>query len=148
MPEGKLDLVVRRVVPFERRSVFHAFSSAESMSRWFCAWPNGFSEVTCDFRVGGGFTIDMLGPNGEKVQHRGTYREILPGRRIVFTWSSPAVQDSLVHVELSDVEGGTEIELRHEFLPEEWKERHEAGWGTVLSNLAQVLESGDEGRIS
>lgn len=132
-------VVVERTLGFTPDAVFEAFASAESMSRWLCAWPGRPSEVTSDFRVGGTFTIVMLGPGGERVHHHGEYREIVPPRKLVFTWSSPAVENSLVHVELAGVPDGCKITLRHELLPQEWKDRHESGWGTVLANLAEAL---------
>jgi uncharacterized protein YndB with AHSA1/START domain len=74
----------------------------------------------------------------------GTYREIVPDSRIVFTWSFEThfeVKDSVVTIDLLEAPGGTELVLTHELLPSA-KERdsHEAGWTGILEKLAESLK--------
>ena len=71
----------------------------------------------------------------------GEYRELQPGKKIVFTWQWEddkdwKQRDSVVTVELSDCDGGTEVRLTHEQLPsKESRDRHTEGWKSVLNKL-------------
>lgn len=55
------------------------------------------------------------------------------------SWTSPAVENSEVSIELEDGEGGCRITLSHHGLPSEWLERHEDGWGIILNRLDSDL---------
>lgn len=133
-------LVLRRVVAHERPRVFEAFTRAELMSRWFCATEEGTAEVRSDFREGGVFEIDMRSPSGEIAHHHGRFLEIVPGRRIVMSWNSSAVENTEVSIDLEDVEGGCQITLSHHDLPSEWLEPHEEGWGVILKRIEKTLK--------
>ena len=78
-------LVISRKFPAPRELVFKAWSSAEHMKRWFC--PKGFTvpEAEIDFRPGGVCAICMRSPDGHDFWSRGTYIEIAPPDRLVFT---------------------------------------------------------------
>ena len=75
----------------------------------------------------------------------GEYRELQPDRKIVFTWrweddEEWEERDSVVTVELSDCDGGTEVRLTHEQLPsEESRDRHTEGWKSVLEKLEKFV---------
>ena len=76
---------------------------------------------------------------------RGEYRELQPGRKIVFTWQWDdddvwKNRTSIVTVELDDAEGGTEVRLTHVQLPsEQSRNRHTEGWGSVLDRLEKLF---------
>ncbi len=75
----------------------------------------------------------------------GEYRELVPEKKIVFTWKwdNDEVwenQTSVVTVELSDRDAGTELRLTHEQLPsEESRDRHSDGWNSVLDRLEKFV---------
>ena len=75
----------------------------------------------------------------------GEYRELIPGKKIVFTWQwdddeTWENRTSVVTVELFESGGGTELRLRHEKLPsEESRDRHSEGWNSLLDRLAQFI---------
>ena len=77
----------------------------------------------------------------------GEYRELQPGRKIVFTWRLEEDEDwanhrSLVTVEFSDREGGTEVRVTHEKLPNEAsRDDHKQGWESVLDRLEKFVSS-------
>src|SRR5208283_5321362 len=85
-------LVISRAFPAPRDLVFKAWSSAEHVKRWFSpegCWfsPEGYSvpEAEIDFRPGGVFAICMRSPDGQDFWSRGSYIEISPPDRLVFT---------------------------------------------------------------
>ena len=75
----------------------------------------------------------------------GEYRELVPGRKIVFTWKFEDDEDwknhtSVVTVELSDRDGGTELRLIHEQLPsEQSRNGHNDGWNSALDKLEKFV---------
>jgi uncharacterized protein YndB with AHSA1/START domain len=75
----------------------------------------------------------------------GEYRELQPGRKIVFTWKHEENADwknhnSIVTVEFFDHEEGTEVRLTHKNLPTEAsRDDHKQGWNSVLGKLEKFL---------
>jgi uncharacterized protein YndB with AHSA1/START domain len=133
-------VVVKRTINGDRRKIFRAFTDPGLMARWFFAMPDWSSTVTNELRVGGNYRIDMHSAKGDTYSHHGEYREIVPGEKIVFTWNSQAVQDTVVTVEFRDAGKATEITLIHEFLPDEnMRGEHRNGWGGCLDNLEKFL---------
>ncbi len=78
-------LVISRRFDAPRGLVFKAWSSAEHMKRWFS--PIGYTvpEAEIDFRPGGVCAICMRSPEGHDFWSHGTYIEISPPERLVFT---------------------------------------------------------------
>ncbi|MBN8548347.1 MAG: SRPBCC domain-containing protein [Deltaproteobacteria bacterium] len=146
-------LVIRRVIPAKRDKVFAAWSKPELMSQWFRP-PDGKAIVSNDFRVGGSYQNTMIfssDPNGHKGcgadctsssrPHHGSYLEIVPPEKIVFTWNSQIVSNSRVTVELRERGESTELTLTHELLEtEELRQQHSGGWDMCLSNLEKFFE--------
>jgi len=138
----ELELTVKRVIEADRETIFEALTDQKIMEKWFFAGPDGWSAtVKSDSREGGEYRIDMHGEN-DTYSHEGVYKEIVPNQKLVFTWNSQSVQDTVVTITLKEVEGGTEVKLRHEFMPnEEMKQNHTEGWTVILQRLEQVVHS-------
>jgi len=122
--------------------VFEAWSSAELMSRWFVVDPRWTVKTTNDFRVGGKYRVEMRRDDGTVFLAFGEYVEISAPRKLVFTWSSalPAIDRSLVTIELRPVGAATELTLTHENLPDTDEGRaHSVGWEGTLNSLERHL---------
>jgi uncharacterized protein YndB with AHSA1/START domain len=90
----------------------------------------------------------MSNGTGEKYQPHGTYLEIVPPEKLVFTWSSEGfVTDTKVTIELFERGGETELVLTHE-LPEGMIEPHRQGWTNCLSHLEVYLASATTNRAA
>ncbi len=81
---------------------------------------------------------------------RGEFVELVPDRRVVFTWGwvdHPGVPpgSSTVTIELIPDDGGTLVRLTHDGLPDEEVPLHVAGWEHYLPRLAMLAEGGDPG---
>jgi uncharacterized protein YndB with AHSA1/START domain len=83
-------LVTTRVYDAPREAVYKAWTDPKQLARWFP--PEGFSSPRCevDPRPGGVFRVDMKGPdappfNGAVFPGPGTFREVVPNERLVFT---------------------------------------------------------------
>ena len=129
---------LHRLLPATAEEVFAAWTDPELMARWLSA--GGHAEAEVDLRVGGRFRVTMVG-QGQRIEHTGEYLEVAPPRRLAFTWASPFTgpEPTVVTVELSPAENGTELLLRHERLPEDQVKPHTGGWGRMLDRLAEEV---------
>jgi uncharacterized protein YndB with AHSA1/START domain len=83
---------------------------------------------------------------GATLEHTGEYLEVDPPRSLAFTWSSPYTgpEPSVVRVVLTPSDGGTQMVLTHDRLPEAAAESHAGGWGTMLGRLEAAMAAGGE----
>jgi uncharacterized protein YndB with AHSA1/START domain len=136
-------LEVRRTFAAAPARVFAAWTTPEELKLWAGPGRMECPVTEVDLRVGGRFRIHMRSPEGTEFRVVGTYREIDPPRRLVYTWTAetdPTVVDTVVTVEFLDRGGKTEVVLRHEGLPDQGsRDRHEAGWTGCLDKLATVI---------
>ena len=145
VPKKELSLEIRRVIKAPRDRVYAAWTDPAQLKQWFGPENVQTRDLTADARVGGLFQWDLINPEGEEMTIRGEFREVEPGRKIVFTWhweddEEWEERDSVVTVELSDCDGGTEVRLTHEQLPsEESRDRHTEGWKSVLEKLEKFV---------
>lgn len=139
-------LNLRRTFQSPRQEVFRAWTEPKALKRWF--YPTGdFSTplAEVDLRVGGSYRIGIKPPDRDDLFIvSGTYQEVTPPERLVFTWSWEGtemdVRDTLVTVEFVERGGDTEVVLTHELLPtKEARDEHEWGWNGCLTRLAEVL---------
>ena len=82
--EMERELVLQREVPFPRELVWKAMTDPEHVNRWW--GPDGFRNegVTMDFRVGGAWRFEMVGPDGTRYPNHSVFKEITPPSRMVF----------------------------------------------------------------
>jgi uncharacterized protein YndB with AHSA1/START domain len=131
-------LQVTEFIRGKREKVFEAWTRAETMRQWFCPEELSVRSVEADPQVGKGFRISMAG--NEVYTAIGTYREIRPNQKLVFTWrwDEPDAAETLITVEFSDKEGGTEVTLTQErFTDPEQVKGHHDGWTSALKHLAK-----------
>ncbi|SFN59010.1 SRPBCC family protein [Dokdonella immobilis] len=129
---------VRRRIAAPAQALFDAWLDPAAIAAWMRPFDTVRTEAQADPVVGGSYRIDMVQPDGALVEHVGTYVQIDPPRRLVFTWASPATQhkDSLVTIEFIESDGATEVSLTHEQLPEYMAQAHVGGWTSALEKLA------------
>lgn len=136
-------LAIRRTYDAPVATVYAAWTDPQQLKDWM--GPSdafGPSDVTQDLRVGGRYRIVMHGPNGETHRVGGVYREIVPNRRLVYTWAweSTPERESLVTVEFRSAGQGTELVLTHErFADTEARDKHQHGWNGCLDRLGRYL---------
>ncbi|MBN9287978.1 MAG: hypothetical protein BGO43_00530 [Gammaproteobacteria bacterium 39-13] len=132
-------LVIKRTISASCEEVFAAWSQPELMKKWlFPLRPGWHALASNDFKVGGHYKQEMIAADGKVYAHTGIYQEIIPNQKIVFTWNSDSVQNTLVTIELRPEGNKTELTLIHELLPnEEQKKNHNEGWEGCLDNLSQ-----------
>jgi uncharacterized protein YndB with AHSA1/START domain len=97
-------------------------------------------------RPGGLFRMRM--GNGQTA--RGQFVELVPGRKIVFTWGwidNPTIPpgSTVVEIECLPDGDGTLIRLTHRDLPPDEVVPHRLGWSHYLPRLASLAEGADPG---
>ncbi len=95
-----------------------------------------------DVREGGHYTIAIRGEDGEEHRVGGIYREVVPGRKLVFTWGSDCAPqgESLVTVLIRpDGEASILTMIHEQFVDVESRDRHEHGWSGCLDKLERFL---------
>lgn len=122
--------------------VWAAISEPELMLLWWGPDAGPTLSAVADVRPGGRFSIVFRLLNGEEHNPTGIYREVVPERKLVFTWEWPGMpeRESLVTIRLDPRDSGTELTLIHEQLPDEdARQSHEAGWNGLLDKLPAFL---------
>ena len=141
----KLSLEIKRLIRAPRDQVYAAWTDPAQLKEWFGPESVQTRNLIADVRVGGEFRWDLTDQEGKEVTISGEYREVEPGKKIVFTWRLEGDEDwknhsSIVTVEFFDREGGTEICLTHEKLPNEAsRDDHTQGWNSVLDKVEKFL---------
>ena len=142
-PMTKTLRLVRTVAASPERA-FEAWSDPEQVSRWTCPDPTASVDVEIDLRVGGRYLIRMHVEGGPFTAH-GTYREVDPPRRLVYTWgwkeeAHAMKAETVVTVEFAPVEKGTEIRLTHSGFPTpDDRDGHEEGWKICVDRFAELV---------
>lgn len=135
----ELSLTIERKITAPAEAVFDAWLNPDMLQK-FMLPGDGMSvpKASSDAKEGGRFEVVMKSGDQE-MPHTGTYLEINPHSRIVFTWESPfSPGESTVTLGFDAIEGGTMLRLTHErFVDEESRDNHEAGWGYILQVLNQ-----------
>ncbi len=143
-PEASL--MITRWYPASSQAVYLAWTQPDMLKRWFSPGDDIATPlVEIDLRVGGRYRIGFGTPGEEMNVVGGEYREVRPGRKLIYTWmwekpNEFAGHDTLVTVEFKEVDGGTELVLTHERIPDDaMREKHAWGWNGSLDRLARVL---------
>src|SRR5947209_18318474 len=126
-------LEISRLFKAPPQRVYAAWTDPVQLRQWFGPEEVQTHDFVADVRIGGRYHWRLTNQEGEEMTVRGEYRELIPGKRIVFTWQwdddeAWENQASVVTIDLSDRDGGTELRLRHEHLPSEAsRDRHTHG---------------------
>lgn len=136
-------LTLRRHYRATADKVWRAGTDPQALKHWF-----GPDEIVAvpiaeiDLRVGGRFRMAMLAADGETHDVSGTYLEVEPQRKLVFSWawrSTPELE-SRVTVRIEPDDQGCELVLLHEqFFDEAAREGHTHGWSGALAKLGKWL---------
>lgn len=66
-------------------TVWKAWTEPESFKKWWGPKDYTCPSCTIDFKVGGKNLAAMRGPDGKDIWSTGTYKEIIPQKKIVYT---------------------------------------------------------------
>jgi uncharacterized protein YndB with AHSA1/START domain len=159
-PDPKLDLVLERVVDVPRELVWRAWTVPEHLMPWFTPVPWKTTDCEIDLRPGGIFRFVMHGPEGEVHTNVGTYLEVIPNERLVWTSTMgpgfrPQPQTTLgpddpfhftAVISLEPSGKGTKYTAMAIHGDESAARKHEAmgfhdGWGKALEQLVEGVRA-------
>ena len=135
-------LVIKRVYDAPLEVVWDAWADPVQAKAWW--GPRGFTApvVELDERPGGKWRAKMIGPDGKEMGQHGVYREIVPRKRIVYTfiWDEEPDHELLVTVDFAARGNKTEISFQQTgFRSDEEREGHKGGWNEAFDRLAEFL---------
>lgn len=136
-----LTLTVERTLKAAQADVFNAWLDPEMLRKFMLPGPGmSVPRAKAEAKPGGRFEIIMKGESGE-LPHAGTYKEIDPHERIVFSWESPfSTENSIVTLTFAPVPEGTHLTLTHvRFIDAETRDNHLGGWTNILAALDVAL---------
>src|SRR5262245_35907155 len=145
------EVVVTRTINGPARIVFEAFTKADLFKRWWVPKSFGLTLVSCelDVRVGGTYRL-VFSHNGSDMAFFGTYNEVTPHSRLVWTNDEGGEDGAITTVTFEDKGGKTLVILR-DLYPS--KEALDAGIGSTggmnetfdqLDELIATLGAGSE----
>jgi uncharacterized protein YndB with AHSA1/START domain len=148
------ELMLTRLIDAPREKLFRCWTEPELLKQWFAPKPYTTPLAKIDLRVGGSNNIVMRSPDGQDIPCPGTYLEIIPNRKLVFTdaytgdWE-PKVSGKpfmTAIITFDDENGQTRYTARARHWSEDAKKTHEQmgfhqGWGICADQLAALAKS-------
>ncbi len=138
----KPSLTLKRRLNAPPAKVFAAWTDPEKVKGWMGPGEVKVLHVECDPRPGGRYRWLMQAPSGEQHDVSGSYREVVPNEKLVFTWGWKTMpeRESVVTVLLKPDGDGTLLTLTHEqFFDEEARDRHQHGWSAALDKFERLV---------
>ena len=142
MNKERPSLTIVRRIKASPAKVYAAWTKPELMARWWGPDAGPVLSAQADPRVGGRFRVVFQTLDGLTHDCRGEYREVIPERKLVFTWewASTPEQRSLVTVDLRPVPGGAELVFTHaQFDDESIRDDHRRGWNGAFDKLEALF---------
>ena len=138
----KPSLTLKRRLAAPPEKVYAAWTDPEKIVRWFGPDSGLVKSASLDVREGGRYAIEFSTEDGEEHHVSGTYREVAPNEKLVFSWMWRTMPErqSLVTVLIKPDGDGSLLTLIHEqFFDEAARDRHEQGWNGCLEKLETYL---------
>lgn len=151
-PSSDTELVLSRIIDAPRAKVFKAWTDAESLKKWFAPLPWTTSHAQLDVRPGGSSIITMRSPEGADFPNSGTFLEVVPNEKLVFTdaytkaWEPSGKPFMTVILTFEDAAAG---KTRYTARVRHWsaadREAHEkmgfhTGWGLCTDQLEALAQ--------
>lgn len=133
-------LTLHRVIGAPVEEVYAAWTEPEMLRRWMAPGNASVVRAVAEVAVGGAFLVEMRGADGRRWLTRGTYREVVPYRRLVHTWRwEGSGVETLVTVEFEPADAGTRLTLTHSrFAGDVARDEHVDGWTGCLAKLEEL----------
>ena len=140
------ELLIVRTFHAPASVVFALWSRPEHMRRWM--GPKDFicPEATVDFRVGGRYRAMIASPQQGENWFSGVYREIVPDKRLVFTFTweneGPSAGLEMVVTITFEERNGKTVQTFHQapFRTIERRDSHVGGWSEAFDKQATYAE--------
>ena len=144
--DPETDLSFTRTLAVPRQLVWECWTEPKHIPHFFIPAPHKVTSVDIDLRVGGRFNTTFE-VEGNSMDNKGVYLEVVQGEKLVFTdsytegWKPAAEPFMTAILILSDTaDGGTSYTAIARHRSPEARKTHEDmgffdGWGTVVTQL-------------
>ena len=141
--------------PVPRKQVFAAWTNIDALNQWFGPHSHSCKVEKFELKKGGEYQIRMIpisedtdckGNPDEDSVCAGQFVEIKAPEKLVMTFNwienGADMGETLLTIEMHEADGGTDVVLTHERLPdEELRQAHESGWQGSLECLEEYLHA-------
>ncbi|MAY63409.1 MAG: polyketide cyclase [Rhizobiales bacterium] len=145
------ELVLDRLIDAPRDAVWRCWTEPELLVQWFTPAPWSTKSSDIDLRPGGRFNTVMVDPDGNPHPNKGSYLEVVPGERLVFTDAmtegfEPSENPFIVAtLSFSDEGKATRYRAVVRHFSEEAKKKHEdmgfhSGWNAAADQLEALAK--------
>lgn len=150
----ELDLETSRVIRAPRSRVWRAWTDPERLAQWWIPRPAICRVGSLELRPGGAFVTEMSEDGTVFGPHlSGCFLDVVPEERIVYTnaltggWRPAPDGFVTAVITLTDHPDGTEYRALAMHKNRADRDKHEElgfhdGWGTVVAQLAELVETG------
>jgi uncharacterized protein YndB with AHSA1/START domain len=148
------ELLLTRLLDAPRRALWRCWTEPALLKQWFAPAPYTTPVAELDVRVGGASRIVMRSPEGQDLPFLGTYLEVVPERKLVFTdaytedWmpKTSGAPFMTVIVTFDDEDGQTRYTAKVRHWNAADKEAHEKmgfhdGWARCAEQLAALART-------
>jgi uncharacterized protein YndB with AHSA1/START domain len=150
-----LDLTISRVIKAPRKAIWNAWADPKAFAKWWLPAPYTCRVIEMSLQPGGAFVTEMSEDNKTFTPHlNACFLDIEKERRIVFTTALTKDWRPAEHyyptaitaiITLTDKNGGTEYAAHVMHKNAGDRDQHNDmgfldGWGTVLGQLAKMVE--------
>jgi uncharacterized protein YndB with AHSA1/START domain len=135
-------IIITRVIKAPCQLVFKAWTDPRQMAQWWSPQDVECRSVSADLKIGGAYRIHMVSKKGDHIAI-GKYKQIVPNKRLQFTWEweAYAMPESTVTVEFEDLGKTTRLTFTHEGFPDkEDAVDHKKGWTSAIKKFARLIE--------
>ena len=147
-------ITIKRKMNLTVDQVWKAWSNPETFKQWWGPREYSCPYCTIDFSIGGKYLAAMRNKEGKDIWGTGTYREIVPQQKIVYTDSFADSEGRVVDGGYYDMPGmplqllvtvtlersgdKTNMTLKHEGIPEEMYEDCIKGWQSSFDKMEEI----------
>ena len=141
------EIHISRIFAAPRALVFRMWTEKHLMDHWSC--PTGFTmpDSGAEIRTGGQWHATMRSADGKDLKLAGTYREIVPDERLVFThaWlddNGTPGPETLVTVSFTDEGPWTRMDFRQAgFMSATSRDGHAEGWAECFAKFTPLVDA-------
>jgi uncharacterized protein YndB with AHSA1/START domain len=150
----ELDLEISRLLRVPRSFAWKAWADPKHLKEWWCPKPWTTEVRAFEFRTGGAFHTTMSGPDGGTSDNPGSFLEVVPEQRIVFTsslvrdWRPADAPWMPFTAFITFADEGKDVRYTARVLHKDkiTREQHEQlgffeGWGTCITQLEAYARS-------
>ena len=135
-------LHIEHKLPATAEKVFRYFTDTAIAAKWMAPGDMHCVELEMDVVVGGSYRLTMADADSNSFTSSGTYSEVVPNRRLAYSWqwSQEGSPVTLVEIDFEDTEEGCLVVLKQRgFESAEAAISHTDGWGRILKKLERLL---------